>query len=87
MTVNSPKLVVTCAAMLAALEGRLSSEGVTELELNVCETNLSAKRLYANAGFMPAAQFPTMRQLRKRLNRSYVPTAAANRSLASSTSI
>lgn len=54
-------------ALLAALEAKLLAEGVTELRLNVCETNLPAKCLYASAGYELAAQYPTMRQLRKRL--------------------
>ena len=37
--------------MLAALEALLANEGITELRLNVCESNLPAKRLYAAAGF------------------------------------
>jgi ribosomal protein S18 acetylase RimI-like enzyme len=63
-------------AMLAALETRLTSEGVAQLELNVCEANLPAKRLYAGAGFECTARHPTMRQLRKRLVGKSVTTIA-----------
>ena len=55
-------------AMLAALEALLAKEGVADLRLNVCESNLPAKSLYAAAGYEPTLQYPTMRQLRKRLN-------------------
>jgi len=54
-------------SMLAALEAMLATEGITDLCLNVCESNLPAKCLYAGAGFLLAEQYPTMRQLRKRL--------------------
>jgi ribosomal protein S18 acetylase RimI-like enzyme len=54
-------------SMLAALESLLANEGITELRLNVCESNLPAKRLYTAAGFELADQHATMRQLRKRL--------------------
>lgn len=54
-------------AMLAALEERLAGDGIDEVHLNVWESNLPAKCLYAAAGYELAAQFPSMRQLRKRL--------------------
>jgi ribosomal protein S18 acetylase RimI-like enzyme len=54
-------------AMLAALEAVLAREGITDLRLNVCESNLAAKSLYAAVGYRLAAQYPTMRQLRKHL--------------------
>ena len=54
-------------SMLAALEALLAGEGITELCLNVCESNLPAKSLYSAAGYRLAEQYPTMRQLRKHL--------------------
>jgi hypothetical protein len=53
--------------MLAALEESLAGDGIEELHLNVWESNLPAKSLYAAAGYVLAVQFPTMCQLRKRL--------------------
>lgn len=55
-------------SILAALEALLAVEGITELRLNVCESNLPAKCLYSAAGYLLAEQYPTMRQLRKRLS-------------------
>ena len=55
-------------SMLAALESFLASDGITELSLNVCESNLPAKGLYAAAGYLLGEQYPTMRQLRKHLS-------------------
>ena len=54
-------------SMLAALESMLADQGIDELRLNVWESNVSAKCLYTAAGYRLAAQFPTMRQFRKRL--------------------
>ena len=54
-------------SMLAALERKLADQGIGELTLNVWESNLAAKRLYAAAGYGLAQQYPTMRQLRKYL--------------------
>jgi ribosomal protein S18 acetylase RimI-like enzyme len=54
-------------AMLAALEALLAREGIADLRLNVCESNLAAKSLYAAVGYRLAEQYPTMRQLRKHL--------------------
>jgi ribosomal protein S18 acetylase RimI-like enzyme len=54
-------------SMLAALEALLAGEGIADLRLNVCESNLPAKSLYAAAGYQIANQFPTMRQLEKGL--------------------
>lgn len=54
-------------SMLAALEAMLAKEGITDLRLNVCESNLPAKSLYAAAGYGLAEQYPTMCQLRKHL--------------------
>jgi ribosomal protein S18 acetylase RimI-like enzyme len=54
-------------SMLAALEALVAGEGVTELCLNVCESNVPAKRLYTAAGYRLATQYPTMCQLRKHL--------------------
>jgi len=54
-------------SMLTALEALLANEGITELRLNVCESNLPARRLYSAAGYELAEQLPTMRRLRKRL--------------------
>lgn len=54
-------------AMLATLERLLAAEGIVELRLNVCESNWPAKCLYETAGYEPAAQYATMRLLRKRL--------------------
>jgi GNAT superfamily N-acetyltransferase len=54
-------------AMLAALEAMLAGEGITELCLNVCESNLPAKALYAATGYLPTVQHPTMRTLQKHL--------------------
>lgn len=54
-------------SMLATLEALLAGEGITDLRLNVCESNLPAKALYAAAGYLPAEQYPTMRTLRKPL--------------------
>ncbi|MGE3268656.1 MAG: GNAT family N-acetyltransferase [Chloroflexota bacterium] len=51
--------------MLAALEAQLARDGLTELRMNVWETNGPAKALYASAGYALAHQFETMRQLRK----------------------
>jgi ribosomal protein S18 acetylase RimI-like enzyme len=55
-------------AILAALEDLLAGEGIAELSLNVCESNLSAKSLYRAAGYELAEQYPTMRLLRKCLD-------------------
>jgi ribosomal protein S18 acetylase RimI-like enzyme len=54
-------------AMLGALEERLVGDGIDEIHLNVWESNLPAKCLYATAGYERAVQLPTMRRLRKRL--------------------
>ena len=54
-------------AMLAALEALLAGEGITDLRLNVYESNLQAKCLYTAAGYETTGQYPTMRQLRKLL--------------------
>jgi ribosomal protein S18 acetylase RimI-like enzyme len=54
-------------AMLAALETTLAAEGIDELDLNVYEANLPAKRLYAEAGYELVTQQATIRQLRKLL--------------------
>jgi ribosomal protein S18 acetylase RimI-like enzyme len=54
-------------SMLAALEAMLAKEGITDLRLNVCESNLPAKCLYTAAGYRLTTQFPTMRQLQKPL--------------------
>jgi ribosomal protein S18 acetylase RimI-like enzyme len=54
-------------SMLAALERKLADQGIGVLTLNVWESNLAAKRLYAAAGYKLAQQFSTMRQLRKYL--------------------
>ena len=40
-------------------------EGITDVRLNVYESNLPAKCLYEAAGYELSAQYPTMRQLRK----------------------
>ena len=61
-------------AMLSALESLLAEAGVTELHLNVCESNVPAKHLYLTAGYELAWQYPTMCQLRKCLD---VPAQAA----------
>jgi ribosomal protein S18 acetylase RimI-like enzyme len=55
-------------AMLAALEATLAKQGITDLRLNVCESNLPAKCLYAAAGYGLAERYPTMGQLRKCLD-------------------
>lgn len=54
-------------SMLAALEALLAGDGISDLRLNVCESNLAAKSLYAAAGYRLAEQYPTMRLLRKPL--------------------
>jgi ribosomal protein S18 acetylase RimI-like enzyme len=54
-------------SMLAALEALLAGEGISDLFLNVCETNLPAKSLYVAAGYQLNEQYPTMRQLHKHL--------------------
>lgn len=56
-------------SVLAALEALLTGEGITELRLNVRESNLPAKCLYAAAGYELAKQYPRMRQLRKPLKK------------------
>ena len=55
-------------SMLAALEALLAKAGITDLRLNVGESNLAAKSLYAAVGYRLAEQYPTMRQLRKTLS-------------------
>jgi len=55
-------------SMLIALEGLLAVEGITDLRLNVFESNLAAKSLYATAGFLLTEQCSTMRQLCKHLD-------------------
>jgi ribosomal protein S18 acetylase RimI-like enzyme len=55
-------------AILSALEELLSIEGIAELCLNVCESNLPATCLYDSAGYETAGRYATMRQLRKRLH-------------------
>src|SRR5688572_3310185 len=54
-------------SMLAALERKLADQGIGVLTLNVWESNLAAKRLYAAAGYGLAQQYPTMRKLQKYL--------------------
>jgi ribosomal protein S18 acetylase RimI-like enzyme len=54
-------------AMLEALEALLAREGIEDLSLNVCDSNLPATHLYASAGYEPTARCETMRQLHKRL--------------------
>jgi ribosomal protein S18 acetylase RimI-like enzyme len=55
-------------SMLTALERLLAGHGIRELTLNVWESNLPAKWLFAAAGYALEKQFPTMRQLRKCLS-------------------
>jgi ribosomal protein S18 acetylase RimI-like enzyme len=64
-------------SMLAALEALLADEGITDLRLNVYESNLPAKALYAAAGYQLAEQYPTMRQLRKDLHVVPCPSGRA----------
>jgi ribosomal protein S18 acetylase RimI-like enzyme len=54
-------------AILEALEALLAREGIDDLSLNVCESNLPAKQLYASAGYTLNAQCETMRQVHKGL--------------------
>jgi ribosomal protein S18 acetylase RimI-like enzyme len=54
-------------SMLAALERKLADQGIGVLTLNVWESNLAAKRLYAAAGYELTQLYPTMRQLCKHL--------------------
>ena len=54
-------------AMLEALEVLLAGEGIEDLSLNVCESNLPAQHLYTSAGYELAAQCETMRQVHKGL--------------------
>jgi ribosomal protein S18 acetylase RimI-like enzyme len=53
-------------AMLAALEERLTSEGVGEVVLNVNVANVPAQRLYASAGYERIADDGRVFRLRKR---------------------
>jgi len=53
-------------AMLAALEERLTSEGVGEVVLNVNGANVPAQRLYASAGYERIADDGRVFRLRKR---------------------
>jgi ribosomal protein S18 acetylase RimI-like enzyme len=55
------------AAMLAALEHRLSADGIDELRLNVNDGNVRARRLYVRAGYHMVRRLDGKRQLRKRL--------------------
>ena len=53
--------------MLAALEVELARLGFREVRLNVWDSNVAARHLYAAAGFELAELLPQKRQLRKRL--------------------
>jgi hypothetical protein len=56
----------------------LAREGITDVSLNVYESNLPAKYLYAAAGYELSAQYPTMRQLRKCLDHGELSSGAAH---------
>ena len=62
-------------AILEALEVLLAGVGIDDLSLNVSESNLPAKHLYASAGYELSAQCETMRQVHKGLCPAGLPQA------------